>query len=81
MHKTKRCRFYPWVRKIPWRRATHLVFLTEEYRGQRSLADYSRQGHKESDTTEGTEHRLCSEVGFGVGQEQGDTTPGGGQDW
>ena len=80
MHKTKRRGLYSWVRRIPWRRATHLVFLSEESRGQRSLADYSPQGHKESDTTEGTEHRLCSEVGFVVGREQGDTTAGGGQD-
>ena len=35
----KRCRFDPWVGKVPWRR---------------SLAGYSPQGHKELDTTEMT---------------------------
>ena len=47
-----------WVRslvgKIPWRRARQPtpVFLPGEPHGQRSLADYSPQGCKESDTTE-----------------------------
>ena len=34
--------------------ATHSVFLPRESHGQRSLADYSPWGHKESDTTEVT---------------------------
>ena len=36
--------FYPWVRKIPWRRKWQLapIFLL----GQRSLAGYSLWGHK-----------------------------------
>ena len=34
--------------------ATHSVFLPGESHGQRSLAGYSSQGHKESDTTEVT---------------------------
>ena len=41
--------FDPWVRKIPWRR-TWLptpVFLSGESHGQRILAGYSPQGHKE----------------------------------
>ena len=46
--------FNPWVRKISWR--TELqptpVFLPGEFYGQRSLADYSPWGHKESDMTE-----------------------------
>ena len=34
-----RCRFHPWVRKIPWRRAWHPtpVFLPRESHGQRSM--------------------------------------------
>ena len=50
--------FNPWVRKIPWRKASNNspVFLPGECQGQRSLAGYSPQGHKESDTTEVTEH-------------------------
>ena len=43
--------------KIPWRRAWQPtpVFLPGEFHGQRSLAGYSPQGHKELDTTEATE--------------------------
>ena len=46
--------FDPWVRKIPWRRKQQPtpVFLPGKFCGQRSLAGYSPQGHKESDTTE-----------------------------
>ena len=52
----KRCRFDPWVRKIPWRRKSQPtpVFLPGESHAQRSLADYSRKGHKESGMTEAT---------------------------
>ena len=41
-----------------WRREWQptLVFLPEESHEQRSLAGYSPRGHKESDTTEATEH-------------------------
>ena len=40
--------FYPWVRKIPWRREWQpiLVFLPGEFHGWRSLAGYSLWGHK-----------------------------------
>ena len=50
--------FDPWVEKIPWRKARQHtpVFLPEESLGQRSLAGYSPWGHKESDTTEVTQH-------------------------
>ena len=50
----KRCGFDPWVRKIPWRRKWQptLVFLLGEFHGQRSLADDSIWGCKESNTTE-----------------------------
>ena len=47
----KGCRFDPWVRKIPWRKAWQPipVFLPGESHGQRSLVGYSPWGHKESD--------------------------------
>ena len=50
----KRRGFHPWVRKIPWRRAQQPtpVFLPGETYGQRSMASYSPQDHKESDMTE-----------------------------
>ena len=46
--------FDPWVGKIPWRRErlSTPVFLSEEFHGQKSLAGYSSEGCKESDTTE-----------------------------
>ena len=45
----RRCRFDPWVRKIPWRRKWQPapVFLPGESLGQRSLVGYSPRGHKE----------------------------------
>ena len=38
----RRCRFSPWVRKIPWRRKWQpmLVFLPGKFHGQRSLVGY-----------------------------------------
>ena len=50
----KRCRFDPWIRKIPWRRKWQPtpVFLPGKSHGQRSLVDYSPWDHKELDTTE-----------------------------
>ena len=59
----KRCRFDPWVGKIPWRRKWQPtpVVLSGESHGRRSLAGYSPWGHKESDTTEGTS-RLCAHM-------------------
>ena len=46
-------RFNSWIRKIPWRRKWQptTVFLPGKSHGQRSLAGYSPQGHKESDMT------------------------------
>ena len=38
------------------------VFLPGEFHGQRSLVGYSLQGHKESDTTEVTQHTNMSEM-------------------
>ena len=54
----KRCGLDPWVGKIPWRWAWQPtpVFLPEESHGQKSLAGYIPWGHKESDTTEATQH-------------------------
>ena len=51
----KRCRFNPWVGKIPWRAWLHTpVFLPGELHGPRSLVGYSLWGHKELDMTEMT---------------------------
>ena len=49
----RRCRFDPWVGKIPWRRKwqSTSVFLPEEPHGQRCLVAYSPWGHKETDMT------------------------------
>ena len=50
----RRCRFSPWVRKIPWRRKWQpsAVFLPGESHGQRILAGYRPWDQKESNTTE-----------------------------
>ena len=50
----KKHRFDPWVGKIPWRRKwqPNPIFLPGESHGLRSLAGYSPQRRKESDTTE-----------------------------
>ena len=51
----RRCRFYPCIGKMPWRRKwqpTPVLFLPGEFHGQRGLVDYSPWGHKESDMTE-----------------------------
>ena len=52
----KRCRFDPWVGKIPWRRKWQPtpVFLPGESHGQRNLVGCSRRGRKESYMTEVT---------------------------
>ena len=49
-----RLEFYPWVRKIHWKKEwlSIPVFLPGEFHGQRSLASYSPWSCKESDTTE-----------------------------
>ena len=56
--RCKRHKFNPWVRKIPWRRAWQPtpVLLPGEYHRQMSLAGYSPEGCKESDTTLETQH-------------------------
>ena len=62
--RCKRCRFDPRVRKIPWRGAWQPtpVFLPGQSHGQRSLAGYGPQGHKELDMTEGTQHNTAAEA-------------------
>ena len=52
--REKRCRFDPWIGKIPWRRKWQptAVFLPEKPRGQRSLVGCSPWGHREADTGE-----------------------------
>ena len=49
----RRLQFNPWVGRIPWRRAWEPTpgLFPGEFHGQRSLADYSAWGCKESDTT------------------------------
>ena len=54
----RRCRFDPWVRKIPQRRKWQStpVFLPGEFYGLRSLAGYSPWGRKELDMNEQLTH-------------------------
>ena len=54
--RLKRWGLDPQVGKVPWRRAWQPtpVFLPGESHGQRSLAGYSSQGGKESDTATAT---------------------------
>ena len=58
----RRCRFNPWVRKIPWRRKWQPtpVFLPGKFHRQRTLAGYSPWGLKVLDTTE--YHYVESEI-------------------
>ena len=52
----KRCRFDPWVGKIPWLRAWQPTpkVLPGEFHEQKSLVGYSPLGHKRLHTTEVT---------------------------
>ena len=54
--------FCPWVRKILWSRKwqPNPVFLPGKFHGQRSMADYSPWGCKESDTTKHATHATHS---------------------
>ena len=56
--------FDSWVEKIPWRRAWPYTpaFLPGESHGQRSLAGYSSQGHKESDVPKCLKTRLMISI-------------------
>ena len=51
--RLRRCRFYPWVVKIPQKRKQQPipVFLPRKFHEQRSLVCYSLQSLKQSDTT------------------------------
>ena len=53
---SKRCKFDPWVGKIPWSRKWQPtpLFLHGEFHGQRSLVDYSPWSHEEWNTTNTT---------------------------
>ena len=74
----KRCGSDPWVGKIPWRRKWHPtpVLLPGKCHGQRSLAGYSPQGHRESDVTERTHtayktahnNTVCPKAGLEAGR-------------
>ena len=46
--QSRRCRFNPWVRKIPWWRKWQPtpVFLPGKSHGQKRLVGYSLWGHK-----------------------------------
>ena len=50
----RRCKFNPWIGKIPWRRKQQPlpVFLSGKSCGQKNLVGYSPRGHTESDTIE-----------------------------
>ena len=62
--RLRRCGFYPWVRKIPWRRAWQStpVFLPGESSGKMSLTGYGPWCDKESDMTGVTEHKHSTMV-------------------
>ena len=64
--------FDSWVGKIPWRSVWQPtpVFLPGESHGQRSLAGYSLQGRKESDTTEVTWRTQSRHAWKGVGRKE-----------
>ena len=69
----RRCRFNPWVGKIPWRRKWHPtpVPLLGKSHEQRNLPGYSPQGHRESDTTEVTEFTCTDPLRYGGGCPEG----------
>ena len=60
------CRFHPWVRKVPWRRAWQAtpVFLPGESHGQRSLVGYSPQGHKDDSFRDDWSSLACTHAEF-----------------
>ena len=61
--RCKRCGFDLWVGKIPWRRAWQPtpVFLPGKSHGQRNLAGYNPQGHRELDKIKTAQH-ACMHV-------------------
>ena len=54
--RCRRCRFNPWVRKVPSSKKWQLtpVFLSGKPQGQRSMVGYRPSGRKESYRTENT---------------------------
>ena len=68
--RRKRCRFNPWVRKIPWRRKWQPtpIFLPGESHGQRSLVGYSPRGCKEYTRSNTKASRASKD-----GQSEGDS--------
>ena len=54
------CKRYKRHRFDPWAQQSTPAFLPGESHGQRSLGGYSPQGHKESDTSEMTQHSTAS---------------------
>ena len=71
MQETEETQIYPWVGKVPWRKAWQPtpVFLPGEFPGWRSLTGYSPRGCKESDTTERLQFQFSSPSP--VGQDSG----------
>ena len=69
----KRHQLDPWVGKILWRREWQCtpVFLPGKSHGQKSLASYSPQAHKESETTEATQYTRRTLVNFRTEFSQG----------
>ena len=61
--RCRRCRFNPWVGKIPRSRKQQPApaFLPGKSHGQRSLAGYSPWGCKELDMTEHTHTDVCDQ--------------------
>ena len=57
-----RVQFLGWEDSLEKEKASPLIFLPGESHGQRSLAGYSPRGHKESDTTEATQHTHREDV-------------------
>ena len=64
----RRCRFHPWVGKMPWRREWQPTPASwpGERHGRRSLAGYSPEGHTESGTTEVAEHTCDTKMRGGL---------------
>ena len=56
-----RCRFNPWVRKIPWRRKWQPTSISLPGKShEQSLAGYSLWGHKELGMTEQLSTHACA---------------------
>ena len=61
MQEHGRCKYSPWVGKIPWRSKWQptTVFLPGQSHGERSLVVYSSWGCKESDMAERLSTHTC----------------------